>query len=283
MASQPMLKQAQKDFLTGFYSKGPLKPFLSKLIDDGLLSQNKFSLAVLDLDRFKKFNDKFGHLFGDEVLKYAAGTMRLTFHESPHSFFRFGGDEFIGVFPDKSPSELLHLVRKCNYNLYHRPFLFQGRLYRISLSCGVAGFPGDAKSSEELIDKADKAMYVAKRYGRSRVALAGKSNHGMKMRHLLLRLRSIVIAILILFSVYHLALGKLSSMVDRAAVHTKPGDLDEIVLVDGKRYQGYILEEPNGKIIMDLYLSTILFDKSEIAKIKYHPRKPGPRPSTVKR
>ncbi|UCG35646.1 MAG: GGDEF domain-containing protein [Candidatus Omnitrophota bacterium] len=265
-----MLENAAKDFLTGFYSREALSPFLTKLMSDGIIDQKRFSLALVDLDRFKKFNDKYGHLFGDEVLKYTAGTMRLTFHENPSFLFRFGGDEFIGVFPDKSPPETLHLLRKCNYNLYHRPFLFKGKFYRISLSCGVAGFPADAKDAKDLIHRADKAMYTAKRYGRSLVALAGKKNYSMRLRHLFARLKTILIAILIAFMFYHFALGKLSKLVGSAARYTMPGNLDEIMLVDGRVYQGYILEETRDRLVLDLYLSTVLFNKSEIAKIKYH-------------
>jgi len=265
-----MLENATKDFLTGFYSRESLSPFLTKLISEGVTDHKRFSLALVDLDRFKKFNDKYGHLFGDEVLKYTAGTMRLTFHESPSFFFRFGGDEFIGVFPDKNPSEVSHLMHKCNYNLYHRPFLFKGKFYRISLSCGVATYPGDTKDVKELIDKADKAMYISKRYGRSLVALAGKKNYSIKLRHFFVRLRTIVTVFLIAFMVYHFALGKLSRLVSNANVYTKPGNLDEITLVDGRVYEGYILEENHEKLVLDLYLNTVLFNKSEVVKIKYH-------------
>ena len=124
-----MLEEAQKDFLTGFYLRESLKPFLEKLMLDSSIKKRHFSVALIDLDHFKRFNDKFGHNFGDEILKYAVSTIRLTFQGIQSYFFRYGGDEFIVVFPEKGPRETFNLIRKCSYNLNHRLFLYKNKFY----------------------------------------------------------------------------------------------------------------------------------------------------------
>lgn len=133
-----MLEQAPKDFLTGFFSRDSLGGFLENIIIESNLKKKIFTIALIDLDRFKRFNDKFGHAFGDEVLKYATSTLRLTFHNEQCYLFRFGGDEFIAVFPDKEPQEILRLFKRCNYNMLHRHFLYANKLYKVTISCGIA-------------------------------------------------------------------------------------------------------------------------------------------------
>ena len=72
------LSHAQKDFLTGFYTREHLASTLLKGIIDANLHNEKFSILLIDIDNFKKINDKYGHLWGDEFLKYVSSTLRLT-------------------------------------------------------------------------------------------------------------------------------------------------------------------------------------------------------------
>lgn len=148
----------KEDILTGFLIREELIPYLNKLINE----ETPFALALMDLNNFKKYNDKFGHLFGDEILKYVSSTIRLTFSQGT-DFFRYGGDEFILVFPKRDKRHVYNSLKLYNKNLNKRPFLYNGKLFKINASYGLVGYPLDGKEPKVLIDKADKAMYFSKR------------------------------------------------------------------------------------------------------------------------
>lgn len=271
-----MVELTQKDCLTGFYLRGLLNPFLEDLILVSAPKKKKFSLVLIDLDRFKKFNDKFGHAFGDEILKYVTGTLRLTFSETQSYIFRYGGDEFIAVFPDQEPKETYRWLQQCNYNLSHRPFLFKNKFYKITLSCGVSGFPIDEQKAEELIQKADKAMYFSKHHGRSLITLANRMNF-LKVRSFIAIVCSISMIVLSVFIAYRLSFKKL---IQPALIHfrdlkvtTKPQDLDLIITKGGVIFEGRIVSETQDKVILNLYMEkgqgTTVFEKKEIIEIKY--------------
>ena len=184
--------EERKDSLTGCYLREGLDLLLRQLITDSNENKRVFSVALIDLDHFKKFNDKFGHLFGDEVLKYTASVLGLTFYLDPYNLFRYGGDEFVAVFPDVEPNEAFHLLRHCVHNMKHRQFLFKNRLYKITISTGISGYPYDGETPEGLIQKADEAMYYSKRHGRNLVTLAGKIKY-LKWRNFIVMTTSIFI------------------------------------------------------------------------------------------
>ncbi len=267
-----MLEQTQIDSLTGCFVRGALNPFLERIIIESRTRGKSFSMALVDLDHFKKFNDKFGHIFGDEILKYVTSTLRMTFSEQQSNFFRYGGDEFIGVFLDKEPKEILRLVRQCNYNLVHRPFLFRNKFYRITLSCGIAGFPFDGKTIEGLIKKADEAMYLSKRYGRNRVTLAGRIKY-LKLLRIFILIGSIGIIFCSLFIAYIRIIQPTVSQIKGIKVFTKPKKLDTIILKNGMVFEGRILAETNDKVTLNLSLEKgeglVTFNKPEIGQIRY--------------
>ncbi len=167
------LKQTQKDFLTGFYTREYLISALLKRIVDANLHNEKFSILLIDIDHFKKINDKYGHLWGDEFLKFVSSTLRLTL-EDKGFIFRYGGDEFVVLFSTPEPKQAFLLAKQFNIVMRNRPFLFNGRLFRITISCGLATYPDDAKGTEDLLKVADKALYFSKRYGRNTTTRAGK-------------------------------------------------------------------------------------------------------------
>ena len=148
----------KEDILTGFYIREELIPYLNKLINE----RTPFTVGLIDLDGFKKYNDKYGHAFGDEILKYIASTLKLTIGGTGR-IFRLGGDEFLVVFPKRNKRSAINIFKFCNRHLQRRPFLSGNRLYRISASYGIASYPQDADDPKELISLADKAMYFSKK------------------------------------------------------------------------------------------------------------------------
>jgi diguanylate cyclase (GGDEF)-like protein len=167
------LQDAQKDFLTGFYTREHLISTLLKRAIDANLHKEKFSILLVDIDHFKKINDKYGHLWGDEFLKYVASTLRLTL-EDKGLIFRYGGDEFVVLFSTPDSKQAFMLAKQFNVVMRRRPFLFNGRLFKITISCGLATYPDNAKGAEELIKEADRALYFSKRYGRNTTTQAGR-------------------------------------------------------------------------------------------------------------
>ena len=167
------LNGTQKDFLTGFYTRDHLISSLLKRIIEANLRKEQFSILLIDIDHFKKINDKYGHLWGDEFLKYISSTLRLTLQDKGF-IFRYGGDEFVVLFSSPDPKEAFLLAKQFNLVMRSRPFLFNGHLFRITLSCGLATYPDDAKGADDLLKLADKALYFSKRFGRNTTTRVGK-------------------------------------------------------------------------------------------------------------
>ncbi len=163
----------QKDFLTGFYSREHLVSTLIKKIINADLHKEKLSILLVDIDHFKKINDKYGHLWGDEFLKFVSSTLRLSLRDKG-LIFRYGGDEFVVIFSTPDPKEAFSLARQFNMVMRNRPFLFNGRLFKITISCGLATYPEDARGAEDLLKVADKALYFSKRYGRNTTTQASR-------------------------------------------------------------------------------------------------------------
>ena len=160
---------AAKDFLTNCYTREAFTPFLKKMEEEYLTSKRPFSLLMMDVDHFKSFNDKYGHMYGDEVLKYFSSSLRLDLEDEENVPFRFGGDEFVMVFPNKTSSEAYHLATRLRKNIRTRSCLIKGRQISVTFSGGIASYPEDAKTVEDTMERADKALYYSKNHGRGRI------------------------------------------------------------------------------------------------------------------
>ncbi len=125
------------------------------------------SVAILDIDFFKKVNDNFGHLVGDRVLKMIAHEMKKNCRESDF-LARFGGEEFVLLLPQTSLEEAMIAVNKIRHHVETRPFHFQNKPVPITISGGVAQrLPGE--DIEIWLDRADAALYESKRNGRNKI------------------------------------------------------------------------------------------------------------------
>lgn len=271
-----MIEQIQKDHLTGFFLREAFDSFLNKIIDESESKGKSFSMALIDLDKFKRYNDKFGHLFGDEVLKYAAGIFRLTFYGDPRYYYRYGGDEFIIIFPDTESQEAGNFLHQCIYNTFQQPFLFKKNFYKITMSFGVASYPHDGKTREDLVRKADEAMYYSKHAGTNQVTLARDLSR-LKMRKWAIVLSVIVSLLLVGAITYKFIFKTIIKPTLQGVKHikivTKPGDLDVIILKNGSLYEGRISKETEAIVALDLYMEkgqgSMTFTKEEVLKIKY--------------
>ncbi|MBE3126710.1 MAG: diguanylate cyclase [Candidatus Atribacteria bacterium] len=135
--------------------------------------QKKFALMFLDLDNFKKVNDKFGHDIGDQLLQEIAKKFNELLREAD-TICRLGGDEFIILLPRlKQPRENAEDVARKILHSLGEPFLIKDNQIYVNTSIGIALYPDDGEEEEVLIKSADKAMYTAKKVGLNNYHWAG--------------------------------------------------------------------------------------------------------------
>ncbi len=160
---------ALKDSLTGLYLRRFFMDRLSEELPRHLRKQQDLSLLMIDIDHFKKYNDQFGHIAGDMVLK-ALGQILLDQCDGPGEVAcRFGGEEFVVCLPDCSLKQAHQRAEELRRLVATQELVLRREKTRFTISVGVASFPQNAQIKEELIHQADKALYEAKRKGRNRV------------------------------------------------------------------------------------------------------------------
>jgi diguanylate cyclase (GGDEF)-like protein len=129
-----------------------------------------FSIMMIDIDHFKTVNDTYGHLAGDKVLR-AAGKMFLTDNILRKSDIacRFGGEEFIVLLPETSAAHAFGPALRLSESFSNITFFDDGRNFNVTLSIGVSELHSEDKTNEDIIQRADKALYHAKKIGRGKV------------------------------------------------------------------------------------------------------------------
>lgn len=160
-----LLRQAMHDPLTGMLSRGSGEEILDLHWSGAQRNNSYLSLAFIDLDHFKAVNDKFGHEAGDRTLCAFANHMQNT-HRDADSLLRWGGEEFLLIMPNTDMAQAdLALKRMLQYGLGSRP---DG--HPLTASIGLVERRHDhASSSHELVELADRRMYLAKQSGRNQV------------------------------------------------------------------------------------------------------------------
>ena len=133
----------------------------------------RFSCILLDIDYFKQYNDNYGHLAGDECVRKVRSILKKA--AGKEGFLaRFGGDEFILIFTDKSNDELLSISQtiKCDLTDLHIPHAFSNVAEYVTLTQGLVNrIPVEGEKSEDLLRIADQALYQVKKEGRNNYLL----------------------------------------------------------------------------------------------------------------
>ncbi len=163
---------AVHDGLTGLFTKGHFMELLKSEVKSSIRHQRPFSLIVMDIDFFKTYNDKFGHIAGDIVLKTLSGCLVELTKNTPAVVCRFGGEEFCVILPGKDNAKCAEFAETLRSNIEDLSMVMRRQESKVTVSIGVAEFPKDAVDEIELIMKADKAMYAAKSSGRNRVVVS---------------------------------------------------------------------------------------------------------------
>lgn len=157
---------AEHDPLTGLPNRAHLASRLEEMLEKLPVNGEQLALLFIDLDHFKPVNDEYGHATGDKLLQAVARRITMTLRGSDF-VSRIGGDEFIVLLPPASSEEAaLKAAAKLREALM-QPFEIEGRLLQIGSSIGIALAPQHARTPEELLQKADAAMYQAKERGRN--------------------------------------------------------------------------------------------------------------------
>ncbi|MNY30848.1 Response regulator PleD [compost metagenome] len=131
-------------------------------------SQRPTAILMMDLDHFKQVNDQYGHLTGDACLQHAAQRLQQRLRAGD-LLARFGGEEFVAVLSDTDLAGAHELAEQLRDDLARHPCIHQDRIINLTISIGVcAAIPASA-DSEQLLNRADLALYRAKAAGRNRV------------------------------------------------------------------------------------------------------------------
>ena len=157
---------AMYDRLTGLPNRNMLNHQLKKQLATVKRESNKVTVMLLDFDKFRKVNDTHGHEVGDSFLNRAAQRIRSSLRDSD-MFFRFGGDEFVIVFVDKSINEGAPILASKIIECFREPIEVEELLFYTSCSIGIANTNETPISVDELIRQADMAMYTSKDKGGS--------------------------------------------------------------------------------------------------------------------
>ena len=164
---QSLLDYSERDALTGLLNRKTFDEHLLRFASSAPTSNAHASdmpwLAVIDIDHFKLVNDRFGHLFGDEVLILVANLLRSAFGPQ-HRIFRFGGEEFVVLMPPMSKAAAQTALEKFRSMVAHHDFPQVGS---VTVSVGFAG--AKLCSPVEILGQADQALYYAKEHGRNQV------------------------------------------------------------------------------------------------------------------
>ena len=164
-------KLATTDGLTELYNHRYFQEQMRMQVEQSKRYNNNFSLIIIDIDFFKKFNDTFGHQSGDAVLRQVAQTLKRNVRATD-IVCRYGGEEMSIILPNTSKDEAQSTAEKICQRVASRKFkLAQDKETNVTISLGVSTFPNDGDTASKVIDAADKRLYNAKHNGRNQVGV----------------------------------------------------------------------------------------------------------------
>lgn len=167
-ARDAALRLSTIDPLTGLFNRSFFFAAVEREIARSARSGRGFCLLMMDLDELKLINDRHGHFHGDRVLRAVGEIIRAGVRRIDTAA-RYGGDEFVVVLPETDPTGAYVLAEKIRLGVADLDLAIPDANVRPSLSIGVVAYPGDGRTSDELMIAADAAMYRSKRSGKNRV------------------------------------------------------------------------------------------------------------------
>lgn len=163
-------EQAIHDPLTGLYNRLPLNEFFDRELSQAGRRNRPIGVVMGDLDHFKRVNDKFGHMAGDEGLKHFADLIRSSYRAGD-ILCRYGGEEFVILLPDMPLEVAVKRTESLRRRLAETPLVWGAARICLTASFGIALFPEHGETRDALIAAADRALYAAKSGGRNQVRI----------------------------------------------------------------------------------------------------------------
>ncbi len=163
---------AKTDSLTGLFNRRVFKDMLLKELQRAKRYNHPFSLIMIDIDNFKKYNDTFGHPEGDSVIKSLAQVFRASTRDVD-TIARYGGEEFIIILPETAKQDAANIAERIRRNFKRINFYPRtaSKPLNMTISLGVATFPKDGTIAELLVNNVDNALYQSKRTGKDKISV----------------------------------------------------------------------------------------------------------------
>jgi diguanylate cyclase (GGDEF)-like protein len=163
---ETLSRRANRDGLTGLFNRRYMDEKLQEEMDRAVRYNRPLSLIMIDIDRFKKINDTYGHQKGDQVLTTVAKILSIT-SRNMDILCRYGGEEMTFILPETSPDHALVMAEMCRQRISDN--VLKETDVKVTISLGVAGVSSHCATVENLIAASDRALYRAKDKGRDRV------------------------------------------------------------------------------------------------------------------
>lgn len=161
------------DRLTGLYNARHFEDTYYEWVAKSVFEEKPLTLAVLDIDHFKLFNDEHGHKAGDFILRSVAEVMHESFKKLTNGLvYRYGGEEFCMVFQNTQAEDALLAIEEFRKKVEESVFEYEDKKLKVTVTIGVAQTGLHAKEGRKLFNVADEALYIGKRNGRNQVRIA---------------------------------------------------------------------------------------------------------------
>lgn len=169
-----MEDMARKDGLTSIYNRAYFNESYKKIVKNVLDEKLRLTVALMDIDKFKSINDTYGHLAGDEVIKMVAGMDNKYAENNGGIAVRYGGEEFLMILTGKGLDESIEILKEMHKEIRTTKVKYDNLSIDINTSVGVASYPDTTTNIDEVLDRADRAMYYSKEHGRGHIVIDGK-------------------------------------------------------------------------------------------------------------
>jgi diguanylate cyclase (GGDEF)-like protein len=172
-----LIRLAERDELTGLLNRRAIVRKAVELLSRAREGKGTLIIGLIDLDHFKSINDRFGHAVGDQLLQRLAVALRTALH-THEVFGRYGGEEFLVLFPDTTLEQAKQSSERLRLALRDHRLRIDDQDVMVTLSLGLASYEGGDVLFDQVARRADIALYVAKTQGRDRVEVYNPARHG---------------------------------------------------------------------------------------------------------
>ncbi len=171
--TKALKRLSNRDSLTDLYNRRYFNRSFSYEWKRAIRKNTSVVILICDIDFFKKINDRYGHIAGDEYLKMISGILQQVFRRETDVIARYGGEEFVILMPDETIEAAKNQAEKVRELVKLNPLEFGDQSIYTTISLGLANMtPESGTGKEILLSKADKALYMAKKQGRNQVCIS---------------------------------------------------------------------------------------------------------------